>query len=165
MLEKFEKFNRRISTWAARIGFGALFLMVLLTCANVIGGKLFRYPVFGALDVMMLAQLIAISFAGSLALIQNRHIQVDFFMDMFPKRVQAVVAVLVHLLCLVLFMLIVWRLFLHGYYLKTGGEETPTARILLYPFSYAAALAIVPMCLVILQQFIHAILKVVKNEP
>ena len=163
MLEKFEKFNLRISTWAARVGFSALFLMVVLTGLNVLGAKLFRYPVFGALDVMMLAQLMAVSFAGALALIQHRHIQVDFFMDLFPKRLQALVDALVQLLCLIFFMVIVWRLCVHGFDLKSGAEETPTARILLYPFSFAAALAVIPMCLVMLQEFMRAVLKVVKK--
>jgi len=164
MLEKFKKFNRMISSFAEWIGFGALFLMVVLTCVDVVGAKLFRVPVFGALDIMMLAQLIAVSFAGSMALILGRHVKVEFFMVLFPKRVQAVVDCLIQFLCLALFVLIVWRLFVYGYHVKIGNEETATARIPIFPFVYAAALAIVPFCLVFLQQFFSAILRVVKNE-
>ena len=75
MLDKFEKFNRRISAWIEWVGFAAICLMVALTCVDVIGAKIFRTPVFGALDVMMIAQLLAISFAGSMALILGRHVQ------------------------------------------------------------------------------------------
>jgi len=164
MLEKFEKFNHMVSNWAAWIGFGAIFLMVALTCVDVIGAKLFRRPVFGALDVMMLAQLIAVSFAAAMALIQGRHVQVEFFVVLFPKRIQALVDCLVQLLCLGLFILVAWRLFTHGYYLQTGGEVTPTALIPMAPFSYASALAIVPLCLVLLQRFLNSILRVMKNE-
>lgn len=164
MLEKFERFNRKISGWVEWIGFGALFLMVVLTCVDVLGAKLFRTPVFGALDIMMLAQLIAVSFAGANALILGRHIRVDFFMVLFPKRIQAVVDCLIQFLCLVMFVLIVWRLFLYGYSLQTGGEETATAGIPMFPFAYASASAIIPLCLLFLQQFISSILRVVKNE-
>jgi len=164
MLEKFERFNRRISGWIEWIGFGAIFLMVALTCVDVIGAKVFRMPVFGALDVMMLAQLIAISFAGSMALILGRHVQVEFFVLILPKRFQALVDSIVQFLCLVFFVIIVWRLFLHGYHLQIGGEESMTARISLAPFTYAAAVAFIPMCLVFLQQFLSAISRVVKNE-
>ncbi|MCP4261677.1 MAG: hypothetical protein GY774_29870, partial [Planctomycetes bacterium] len=69
-----EKFNRWLSSFFEWIGFGAIFLMVVLTCVDVVGAKLFRAPVFGSLDVMMLAQLIAISFAVSMALILGRHV-------------------------------------------------------------------------------------------
>src|SRR4030042_2787569 len=164
MLEKFEKFNRTVSGWGEWIGFGAIFLMVALTCVDVLGAKLFRLPVSGSLDVMMLAPLIAVSFAAAMALIQDRHVQVEFIMLLLPKRTQALVDCLVQLLCLSLFMMIVWRLFAHGYHLQTGGEETATVRIPISPFSYASALAILPVCLVFLQKFLSSILRVIKHE-
>ena len=163
MKGKFEKFNEVISDWAAWIGFAAVLFMVVLTCVDVLGAKLFRLPVFGALDMMMLAQLIAISFAAALTLIQGRHVQVEFFMVLFPRRVQAVVDCLVQSVCLAFFIIIVWRLFSHGYHLQTGGEITPTARIPMAPFSYASAVGIIPLCLVLLQQALHSALKVIRK--
>ena len=165
MLDKFERFNRSVSGWAEWIGFGALFLMVVLTCVDVIGAKLFLTPVFGALDIMMLAQLIAISFAVSMALIMGRHVQVEFFVMLLPKLLQKIIDVIVNFLCLLLFVLIIWRLFSFGHHLQTGREESATARILLYPFVYAAAAACIPACLVYLQQLLTGIRRTVKNEP
>ena len=165
MLEKFERFNRKISSWAEWIGFGAIFLMVALTCVDVVGAKLFRTPVFGALDVMMLAQLIAVSFAGAMAQITGRHVQVEFFMILFPRRVQGVVDAIINVLCLGFFVVVVWRLFVYGHYIQVGGEQTMTARIPMFPFAYASGVAIIPFCLVFLQQFMSSIVRVVKNEP
>ena len=164
MIEKFKKFNKMLSSWAEWIGFGAMFLMVVITCVDVLGAKLFLSPVFGSLDMMMMAQLIAISFAASMALIMNRHVRVEFFMVLFPKRVQAFVESLIQLLCLALFILIVWRLITHGLHLQAGGEETPTAHIPMAPFSYACAIGIVPVCLVIIQQFLSSVVRVVRND-
>jgi len=161
MIEKFKKFNEMLSDWAEWVGFGAIFFMVAITCVDVLGAKLFLAPVQGSLDIMMLAQLIAISFAASKA----KHVQVDFFMVIFPRRFQALVECLIKLLCLALFVVIVWRLFTHGYHLQAGGEETPTAGIPMSPFSYASAIGIIPVCLVLIQQFISSVLGVVKNEP
>jgi TRAP-type C4-dicarboxylate transport system permease small subunit len=162
MLEKFAKFNRIVSGWAQWVGFGVLIFMLALTCVDVIGTKLFRLPIYGSLDLMMLAQLIVISFSGAMALIQNRHVQVEFLMHRLPKRIQTLTDCVIQLLCLVFFALIVWRLFAHGYQLQTGGESTATARIPMSPFAYACGLAIIPMCLVILQRFLSSILKVMK---
>lgn len=164
MLEKFERFNRRLSGWIEWIGFLAIFLMVALTCVDVIGAKLFRTPVFGALDVMGIAQLIAISFAVAMAQILGRHVQVEFFVMLLPKRIQTAVDIVVNLLGLALFVLIVWRLFAYAYHLQLGGEESMTARIPLAPFTYAAAAAFIPVCLVFLQQFLSSIARVVHNE-
>ena len=164
MLESFRKFNQMIGAWGEWIAFGAIVFMVVLTCVDVVCAKLFRSPVFGSLDVMMLVQLIAISFAAAMALIRNRHVQVEFFMLLFPKRLQAFVDCVIRLLCLGFFALIVWRLFAYGYDLQIGGDETATAHIRLAPFSYACALGILPVCLVLLQRFFTSILRVTKNE-
>ena len=163
MLEKFEKFNRKVSGWIEWAGFGALFLMVVLTCVDVIGAKLFLRPVFGALDVMALAQLIAISCAGAMALLVGRHVSVEFFMPLFPKRFQAISDCVVNLICLFLFVCIVWQLVVHGYHFQTGGEESMTARIPLAPFVYVSAVAMIPICLIFIQQFLSSFLKAVKK--
>ena len=164
MLKKFERFNEMISGWAEWIALFAICFMVALTCVDVIGAKIFRMPVPGSLDIVMLAQLIAATFAVAMALIKDRHVQVEFFMVLLPKRIQAVVDALIQLLLVVFFIVIVWRLFLHGVHLQSGGEQTATVRIPVAPFSYASAVAIIPVCLVFMQQFINSILRAMKNE-
>ena len=111
MLEKFKSFNEAVSGWVEWIGFGAVFFMVVLTCIDVLGAKLFRLPVPGSLDMMMLAQLIAISFAAAMTLVRNRHVSVDLFVVLLPRRAQALIDCVVPLLCVGLFVVIVWRLF------------------------------------------------------
>ena len=54
MMEKFKKFNEMLSDWAEWVGFFAVFVMVVITCVDVLGAKLFLSPVFGALDIMMM---------------------------------------------------------------------------------------------------------------
>lgn len=165
MLEKFEKFNETVSGWAESVAFAAVLFMVALTCVDVLGSKLFRLPVPGSLDMMMLAQLIAISFTAAMTLICDRHVSVEFFMALMPKRVQILIDCLVQLLCLALFVLITWRLFTHGYHLQSGGEATPTIQIAVAPFSYAASAATVPVCLVYVQRLINSIIRAARNEP
>lgn len=159
-LDKFEKFNHKISMGIEWVGLAALILMMLITTIDVISAKLFLRPVYGALDIMMLAQLVAMSFAAAAALIAGRHVQVEFFTKLLPARVQAVIACIIHFLGCLLFVLIVWRLFLYGYDLQTGGEVSSTARIPFYPFAYGAAVACVPVCLIYLSHIIRSIIKV-----
>ena len=145
------------------VGLFALLLIMALTCVDVIGAKLFRAPVFGALDIVMIAQLVAISFAVAMSLILGRHVQVEFFVPLLPKRLQVICDSLVYFLSFVLFVLIVWRLFAYAYDLQIGNEESMTARIPLAPFAYGAAAACIPVCLVFLQRFIDSMIKVFKK--
>lgn len=162
-LEKFEKFNHRISMGIEWVGLAALLLMMVITTLDVLGTKLFLTPVFGAIDIMMLAQLVAMSFAVGATLIIGLHVTVEFFVPLLPERLQAVVDCIVFLFGFILFALIVWRLCLYSYDLQIEGEVSLTASIPFYPFAYGAALACVPVCLIYLCQFLESFLKAIKR--
>jgi TRAP-type C4-dicarboxylate transport system permease small subunit len=157
LLEKFEKFNHQISAWFEWIGLAAMLLMMVITCIDVVGAKIFHWRLFGAIDIVMLSQIVAIAFAASMALILRRHIQVEFIVARLPRRAQAVINSIVLLLELGLFGLIIWRLCVFGYSFQTSGEMSATADIPYYPFAYGIALASIPICLVLLLEFFKSI--------
>ena len=162
-LSKLDKFNRLISGWFEWVALAGFLMMMFITCVDVIGAKLFRTPILGAIDIVMLSQVVAISFTTASALILGRHVCVEFFMVMLPKRAEAIIDSIICLLGLALFILIVWRLFVYGYSFQIGGEESATARIPLYPFAYGVALSGIPVCLVFLSRFFKAIERMVKK--
>ena len=88
VLEKFDRFNRQLSGWFELIGLGGLLVMMVVTCLDVFGGKMFRTPVYGALDIVMLGQLVAVSFATAYALVIDRHVSVEFFVILLPKELK-----------------------------------------------------------------------------
>jgi TRAP-type C4-dicarboxylate transport system permease small subunit len=159
MFNKFENFNRQLSDWCEWLGLAALLLMMVITCIDVVGAKVFLRPVLGAIDIVQLSQIVAISFAAGMTLILGRHIQVEFFFNLLPRPVQAISDSVVRLLGLGLFIVIVWRLFVLGRSFQTTGEYTATAYIPLYPFAYAIALACIPVCLVLLLDFLKSLTK------
>ncbi len=162
-LQKFGRFNEKISLAMEWIAIAAILMMMAITTIDVIGSKMFLKPVFGALDVMAIAQLIAMSFAVSMALILGRHVQVEFFVMLLPDRAAAFIDCIVNLLGFILFILIVWRLSIFAYDLKIDGEVSSTARIQLYPYMFAAAFACIPVCLIYIHMFIDSIMKVIKK--
>jgi len=145
------------------VGLVALVLMMLITTLDVIGTKVFLSPIFGSIDIMMLAQLVAMAFAAASTLIIGRHIQVEFFVPLLPKRVLAFMDCVVRFLGLVLFALIAWQLFIYGHDLQTWKEVSPTVRIPLHPFAYAAAFACVPVCLIHVSLIVESVLKALKR--
>jgi TRAP-type mannitol/chloroaromatic compound transport system permease small subunit len=163
VLDKFEEFNRRLSGWFEWVGMVGLLLVMFVTNIDVIGAKLFLWPLRGTIDMVMLFQLVAIAFAGAITLIIGRHVKVEFFVNRLPRRAQAVTNSIVSLLGLGIFILIIWRLCLLGYSFQTGGETTASAHIPLYPFAYGAALGIIPVCLVLLHEFLSSLARVAKR--
>ena len=163
VLRKFQEFNHSLSAWFEWVGLAGLLVMMFITCIDVIGAKIFLKPVFGGIDIVMVSQLVAISFASAFSLLLGKHVTVEFFVPRLPRRAQAVTDSIVFLLALIFFVLIVWRLCVHGYSFQTGGEVTATARIPLAPFAYGIAIASVPVCMVFLLEFINSLIRMVKE--
>lgn len=164
MLEKFERFNATIGHWASAVGLAAVVFMIVLTGVDVVGAKAARAPVPGSLDMMALAQLLAITFAAAATLVERRHVAVEFFVHMLPNRLQLAIECAVELLSLALFAVIIWRLLQLGVFQQTGNEVSPTIRIPLAPFTYVAALAMVPVCLILLQRLLALLVSLARNE-
>jgi len=163
VIDRLEKFNRRLSNYMEAVAVVGFLLMMVVTCIDVIGAKVFLYPLVGSIDIVKLSQLVAISFAAASALILGNHVQVEFFMVMLPKRLQAMGDFIVHLLGFLLFAVIVWRLLLYGYSLQTSGEVSSTIRIPLAGFAYGFAFASVPVCLVLLTETIKSTMIIVNR--
>ena len=164
MMEKFKRFNKKVSERFEWVGLAAFVFMMVLTTVDVVGAKLFLKPVNGALDLMMILQLLAMGFALSTSYIGNRHVQVEFFVPMMPRLVRRIIACIIQLLLLLLFIVMTWQLFVYGHDLKLYDEVSATIRIPLYPFTYAAAVAFIPACLVALAKWLQTIIEVFKHE-
>lgn len=163
-LNKLEWFNDKVSTGFERIGLAAFILMMLLTTIDVTGAKLFLKPVNGALDLMMILQMLAIGFALSTSYIGNRHVQVEFFTPLLPRMARRIIALFIQTLMLLLFIVMTWQLFVYGRELQQYHEVSATVRIPLYPFTYATAAAFIPACLAALAKWLQSIIEVFQHE-
>lgn len=159
-LEKLNHFTTKINFGIEWIGMIAFVFMMLLTTADVIGAKVFLSPIPGSLDLMMLAQLVALSFALGASYLANRHVEVEFFTPLLPKLLQQLVAVIIKFFVLLLFALMTWRMYLYAFDLKEYTEVSPTIRIALYPFAYAATIAFIPATVASLVKFLQSIAEV-----
>ena len=157
MLSKIKEYNKRLSLWFEWIGIVAILLMMTITCVDVIGAKVFKMPILGSLDMVQLAQILAISFAGGITLIMGRHIQVEYFFYFLPRPVQSVISSVMFLLGLGLFVVIIWQVCVLAYSFQTSGEYSMTAYIPYYPFAYAIAFAFIPICIELLLKFLGSL--------
>ncbi len=155
---RIESWNRRFCLGLEVAGAAGLVAVMLVTCWDVMGAKIFRSPVFGSIDMVMMIQLAAIASGISSTLIAGGHIRVIFFVGKLPRPIRNWVFPIIDVLCLLLFVLIVWRLFLYGLQLHHEGEVTPTAHIPLYPVVWGVCLAVVPVCVVFAMRFARCVI-------
>ena len=161
-LKKLESINHRISLWLERIGIIGLLVMLVVTCADVIGAKCFQRPILGAIDIVTLSQVVAIAFTIAMAQIAGRHVRVDLFVSRLSETSRGIVDTFIYFFQFMLFVLIVWRTYALGRSLRIAGEVSGTLFVPLYPFVFAIALGCVPICIIFLLKLVYSVIKVVK---
>jgi TRAP-type C4-dicarboxylate transport system permease small subunit len=149
----------RLSIWGEWIGVGSIIIMVVVTCTDVLGAKLFTTPVPGSTEIISLVQMAAIVFAVAATQRHEGHISVEMFVAKMSSRLRSLIKALTSLIGLILFSLLIFEGIRLGNEYLESGEVTATVLIPYYPFAYAFSLALIPVALMLLVDFIDAIKK------
>jgi len=129
------------------VGAVAVLTMLITTLVSVISAKVFLSPMRGATEIVGFAQITAISLACTICLFQNRHIAVDFFVNILPKIIKNSIGFIVLTTEMLFFALLCKESYRYGASLYRAGEMTSGAHISLYPFAYIIAFGAAVACL------------------
>ena len=118
-----------LSSKLAYVGAVALFVMMCLTAADVIGRYLFNRPITGVFELTEYLVLILIfSFIGYTQS-QKGHVAVDLLSTKFPGSIRTIIEICNHIACLLLMGLITWMGVEKALELKEVGEASPNLQI------------------------------------
>ena len=151
-----DQWAKRLSLWGEWIGVIGIIIMVAVTCIDVVGAKLFLLPVPGCIEIVSLVQVAAIVFAVAATQREGGHISVEMFVGKLPPRLRIWVRMLTSLLGLILFLLLIYEGIGLGNEYLDAGEVTATIKIPFYPFAYAFSIALLPVAMMMLVDFIRA---------
>lgn len=155
-----EGWTKRLSQSLEWLGLIGILLMFLVNLIDVIGAKLFLWPVPGATELIGFSQIVAIASTIAMALLLGRHIRVEFILDRFPRRIRAAVSSFSSFLSLILFVFLLWQSLLYGRSLQEAGEIGSTSHLPYYPFAYFIAFCCFPVCLAFLMETIKSLSEV-----
>jgi len=158
-----EGWIRKLSQSLEWLGLIGILSMFLVNLTDVIGAKLFLWPVPGATELIGFSQIIAIAPTIAIALLLGRHIRVEFILDRLPRRIRAGISSFSSLLSLILFIFILWQSLLYGHSLQRAGEIGSTSHLPYYPFAYFIAFCCLPVCLVFFLEIVKSLSEVFKN--
>lgn len=162
-LEKFEKIVKLASSWFNWLAGAGLVAMLVLIAADIIGNKVFKSPVPGAIEFVGFLGVIAIAGAIAHTQVLGGHIEVEFLVRRLSKKAQNVVISVVTFLGIVLFAAIAWRSVDYGIKLQKSGEVSMTQEIPFYPFVHFIALCAILVCLVLMIQLMKNIIELRKK--
>lgn len=146
------------------VGAAALFGMMTLTTVDVIFRYAFNSPILGAFEVTeFLVLLVIFSFLGYTQS-QKSHISVDLLFNLFPKKLQTVIEVFNHAICLFLMILIAWMGIVNALDLMEAGEGSPNLGIPDYPFAFFLVLGCIITCIEFARDCIQMIMDLKEEE-
>jgi TRAP-type C4-dicarboxylate transport system permease small subunit len=119
-----------------------LFLMMVLTFADVVARYLVNRPIRGGFELTELTLLVLI-FAG-LPLVSraDEHVTMDFIDRLLPPRARVAWIRVMHGICAAIMFFLAWQVWIKAARISSYGDTTDVLRILIGPFVYFMALMI-----------------------
>jgi TRAP-type C4-dicarboxylate transport system permease small subunit len=138
---------------------GGVFLvgMILLTCANIFIRQFF-IPIRGTFELMGFAGAVVTAFALGYTQHGKGHISVDVLVNTYPERLKRIINIISHGVCSMFFLLASWQVVQKALILKNAGELSETLRIIYYPFTFAVAFGCFILAMVLIMDFLLAVL-------
>jgi TRAP-type C4-dicarboxylate transport system permease small subunit len=145
-------FDRAVESALGTLTATALFVMMALTCVDVVGRYLLNRPVPGGLEIIEI--LVAATVFGALPLVTLReeHVTVDLLDAFVPNWMLRVQHVAAYLASAVVCGVLAWQLLIRANRMLGYGDTTAVLKIALYPLTYlmCAAMAVVAVIFVLL---------------
>jgi TRAP-type C4-dicarboxylate transport system permease small subunit len=113
---------------------GVLFLMMLLTVADVFLRAALSKPIIGTTEITE-QMMVAVVFLGfGWCALQRKHVQVDLFVSRYPPAMQRVIDLIINFVGLVLVAVICWRTFVATLTVQRLGIVCSYIRVPKFPF-------------------------------
>lgn len=140
------------SKYLGYLGAAVLFLMMLLTTADVASRYIFNSPILGALEITeFMVVTVVFCFLG-LTQQEKGHVSVDLVKGNLPIRPRRLVDFLNRLAGLAILGLITWKTLERAIELMHMDEYSGTLHIPVAPFVFLVALGCSAMCLELARQ-------------
>lgn len=125
----------------------ALTLMMFLTVTDVLmraGG----HPILGTYEMVALLLALVIGFGIPKVSLDRGHVYMEVILEKLSKRNKAIMNSFTRILCIILFAIIGYNLFLIGSEFHTAGEVSSTLRIPFFPVAYGVGVCCFLQCFV-----------------
>jgi len=136
-----------------------LFMLMLLTCADVALRYLFNKPILGSFELTEFMMAIIIGLALAYCALMKGHVRVDLVVSSLPARGQTIMNSIANFAFLGLFVLITWRIIPRALQMMEAGQLTAILRIPVFPFVLVVAVGTLVLCIVLLKNFFEDLSK------
>lgn len=141
-----------------------LFLLMILTIADVVGRSILNKPITGTYEITGLLLAIIVFFSLGKTQLSKGHIEIDIITDKLSKKTQNILESIVSLMLFLLTLLITWQLYEYGLRTFQGNETTGDLGLPLWIFIGFTLFGALAYSLSYLLNSIQLMLRVVKRN-
>ena len=149
----------RVNKILTIIGGTALTLKMLLTVSDVLLRRI-QLPILGAYEIGSLLLAIVIGFSIPKVSLDRGHVYMEIVLEKLSKRNRAIMNTFTRVLCIMLFVIIGYNLFLIGNEFHASGEVSSALKIPFFPVAYGVGVCCSIECFV----FIFDIIRIWRGE-
>jgi len=153
MESKFDVFLKFVNKILNVIGGTALTAMMLLTVSDVIMRSI-GHPILGAYELVALLLAVVIGFTIPKVSMDKGHVIMEFLLEKLSPTGKAVMITFTRLLCIGLFAIIGYNLFLIAKEFNLSGEVSSTLKIPFFPVAYSIGVVCFIECLVFVSDIV-----------
>ena len=132
--------------------------IMLVISASVIMRILFKSPIGGLTDIVMILMGLLVAFSLTVAEQTHKHIQVDFVKAYLPPIPAKILYTAMHGIALVFICLVAYRFFIHFQSTWNRGDQTMTISIPYWPVSLCLSVGMVVFAITYILNRIDALL-------
>jgi TRAP-type C4-dicarboxylate transport system permease small subunit len=122
--------------------------LICTSVIDIIGSKLFSWPLPGAFDLVGLIAVLIGAFPLASTELAGGHVRLDLGLIFLPTKMKRFCQILANILSLALVLLLIYSSMRFGFKMFITKEATMTVAIPLFPFVFALVLACFPFLLV-----------------
>jgi TRAP-type C4-dicarboxylate transport system permease small subunit len=152
-----------IARFVDRITWVFLFIMMLMTMADVLLRKFSNLSILGTVELTELMMIIVVFSSLAECQVGDGHIKVDLVLKRFSPKVQSIFDVFTQFVCFALFSMMSLAIWQHANRMKEWGEVTIDLALPLYPFIYVAVIGCALLALVLLIKALVALSVVMES--
>jgi TRAP-type C4-dicarboxylate transport system permease small subunit len=153
MESKFDIFLKFVNKVLNIVGGTALTVMMLLTVSDVIMRSM-GYPILGAYELVAMLLAVVIGFTIPKVSMDKGHVIMEFVLEKLSSRGRAIMITFTRILCIVLFAIIGYNLFLIAREFHLSGEVSSTLKIPFFPIAYCVGVCCFIECLVLVSDIV-----------
>lgn len=139
------------------IGVVIIFLLMLLTVADVVLRKIFNKGILGTLEISEFMMAAVVFFSLAEGELKDRNVNVDLLVNRLSLKNRAIIDAIVKIIGFVLYCFITFSVFSYAFLMKSSGEVSLDLWLPKYPFIYIAAVALIIFSVVLLVRMIVAL--------